>query len=241
MIKAGRTVNVGDHIPFVICIEPIGSVAASTPGATPSVLAPLGTGDGFAPPAAAVAADASPAGTPGLAPPPVRSALGGSPAGVTAPSPATSAAASPREEVATTTPDKALAGGGGGIGGGSSGPVSFASRAYHPEEVRKSGGRLHLDIEWYLTNQILPPVARECLAGGGLLEEAGFRASCRSLFRRPLRAHRRHVSGPPCPVPRTRRITVCWHRGPGGGRRRRPRRWLRAPLHDAGRGALPRL
>lgn len=167
MIKAGRTVNVGDHIPFVICIEPIGSVATSTPGAAPSVLAPLGTGDGFAPPAA-VAAEGSPAaaatGTPGLAPPPVRSPLGGSPAGVTAPSPATSAAASPREEVATTTPDKAHAGGS-GIGGGSSsgGPVSFASRAYHPEEVRKSGGRLHLDVEWYLTNQVLPPVARECL------------------------------------------------------------------------------
>ena len=35
-------------------------------------------------------------------------------------------------------------------------------RAYHPDEVFRSNGELTLDYEWYLTNQILPPISRLC-------------------------------------------------------------------------------
>lgn len=38
----------------------------------------------------------------------------------------------------------------------------IAKRAYHPEEVIKSKGELKIDVEWYLSNQILPPISRLC-------------------------------------------------------------------------------
>lgn len=38
--------------------------------------------------------------------------------------------------------------------------VSLASRAYDPAHVMALQGALELDLKWYLTNQILPPVAR---------------------------------------------------------------------------------
>ena len=41
-------------------------------------------------------------------------------------------------------------------------PASFAQRAYHPDVIAKSDGRLAVDYEWYLTQQILPPIARLC-------------------------------------------------------------------------------
>eukprot|EP00980_Cylindrotheca_fusiformis_P005435 scaffold1159_cov71-Cylindrotheca_fusiformis.AAC.1 len=37
-----------------------------------------------------------------------------------------------------------------------------ADRARHPYEIARSGGVLKPDIEWYLTQQILPPVGRLC-------------------------------------------------------------------------------
>ena len=39
---------------------------------------------------------------------------------------------------------------------------SSAECARHPEEVARSAGALEPDVEWYLTQQILPPVARLC-------------------------------------------------------------------------------
>ena len=39
--------------------------------------------------------------------------------------------------------------------------ASSASRAYHPEEIAKTPG-LRVDYEWYLNNQILPPISRLC-------------------------------------------------------------------------------
>lgn len=39
---------------------------------------------------------------------------------------------------------------------------SATERARHPEEIARSGGVLKPDIEWYLTQQILPPIARLC-------------------------------------------------------------------------------
>ena len=35
-------------------------------------------------------------------------------------------------------------------------------RAHHPDEVFKSKGELTIDIEWYLSQQILPPISRLC-------------------------------------------------------------------------------
>lgn len=40
--------------------------------------------------------------------------------------------------------------------------LSFAERARHPEEILRSDGALKPDVEWYLTQQILPPIARLC-------------------------------------------------------------------------------
>jgi DNA polymerase alpha subunit A len=37
-----------------------------------------------------------------------------------------------------------------------------AERARHPEEIARSAGVLKPDVEWYLSQQILPPVARLC-------------------------------------------------------------------------------
>ena len=39
---------------------------------------------------------------------------------------------------------------------------SAATRARHPEEIQRSGGMLKPDIEWYLSQQILPPISRLC-------------------------------------------------------------------------------
>ncbi|KAJ3293855.1 DNA-directed DNA polymerase alpha catalytic subunit pol1, partial [Borealophlyctis nickersoniae] len=38
----------------------------------------------------------------------------------------------------------------------------IATRAYHPEEVLKDGSGLKIDFEWYLSNQVHPPIARLC-------------------------------------------------------------------------------
>ena len=40
--------------------------------------------------------------------------------------------------------------------------LSPVERARHPEEVRRSSGLLKPDVEWYLTQQILPPISRLC-------------------------------------------------------------------------------
>ena len=39
---------------------------------------------------------------------------------------------------------------------------SATERARHPDEIARSNGVLKPDIEWYLTQQILPPVGRLC-------------------------------------------------------------------------------
>lgn len=50
-----------------------------------------------------------------------------------------------------------------------------AERARHPEEIRRSEGVLKPDVEWYLSQQILPPVSRLCEPIEGL--SAGLIAS----------------------------------------------------------------
>jgi DNA polymerase alpha subunit A len=40
--------------------------------------------------------------------------------------------------------------------------LSVAERARHPDEIMRSNGALKPDIEWYLTQQILPPITRLC-------------------------------------------------------------------------------
>lgn len=39
---------------------------------------------------------------------------------------------------------------------------SYAERARHPDEIERSAGALKPDVEWYLIQQILPPVSRLC-------------------------------------------------------------------------------
>ncbi len=41
-------------------------------------------------------------------------------------------------------------------------PSTIAARARHPEEIHRSGGVLKPDVEWYLSQQILPPISRLC-------------------------------------------------------------------------------
>ncbi|PVZ99583.1 hypothetical protein BB558_004382 [Smittium angustum] len=38
----------------------------------------------------------------------------------------------------------------------------LGSKAYHPEEIKNSNGKIVVDAEWYITQQILPPIARLC-------------------------------------------------------------------------------
>ena len=38
----------------------------------------------------------------------------------------------------------------------------IAARAFHPDDVGREGSTLKIDYEWYLSNQIYPPVARLC-------------------------------------------------------------------------------
>lgn len=40
--------------------------------------------------------------------------------------------------------------------------LSPAERAHHPDEVARSDGKLSIDVEWYLSQQILPPISRLC-------------------------------------------------------------------------------
>lgn len=39
---------------------------------------------------------------------------------------------------------------------------SAAERARHPEEIERSAGALKPDVDWYLSQQILPPISRLC-------------------------------------------------------------------------------
>ncbi|KAJ3052467.1 DNA-directed DNA polymerase alpha catalytic subunit pol1 [Rhizophlyctis rosea] len=55
----------------------------------------------------------------------------------------------------------------------------IAARAYHPDEVSKEGSGLRIDIEWYLANQVHPPVARLCQPMEGT--DAGRIAECLGL------------------------------------------------------------
>ena len=40
--------------------------------------------------------------------------------------------------------------------------TAYADRARHPKEVHRSNGKLKPDVDWYLAQQILPPVSRLC-------------------------------------------------------------------------------
>jgi DNA polymerase alpha subunit A len=61
-------------------------------------------------------------------------------------------------------------------------PKSATERARHPDEIARSGGILKPDVEWYLTQQILPPVSRLCepiegLSQGLIAQRLGLNAS----------------------------------------------------------------
>jgi len=59
---------------------------------------------------------------------------------------------------------------------------SATERARHPDEIARSGGILKPDVEWYLTQQILPPVSRLCepiegLSQGLIAQRLGLNSS----------------------------------------------------------------
>jgi len=58
--------------------------------------------------------------------------------------------------------------------------LPLASRAFHPDEVRASLGRLAVDLEYYLGNQVLPVVSRLCAPIEGACD-AGQLAECLGL------------------------------------------------------------
>eukprot|EP00178_Gracilaria_changii_P017202 TRINITY_DN491_c0_g1_i1.p1 TRINITY_DN491_c0_g1~~TRINITY_DN491_c0_g1_i1.p1 ORF type:complete len:1536 (-),score=250.71 TRINITY_DN491_c0_g1_i1:9728-14335(-) len=45
---------------------------------------------------------------------------------------------------------------------GSTAASGVASRAYHPDEVKASEGKLIIDVKYYLESQVLPPILRLC-------------------------------------------------------------------------------
>ncbi|RKP04792.1 DNA polymerase family B-domain-containing protein, partial [Thamnocephalis sphaerospora] len=56
---------------------------------------------------------------------------------------------------------------------------TMAECAYHPDELRQPGSGLKIDFEWYLAQQVHPPVARLCAPIEGT--DAGRLASCLGL------------------------------------------------------------
>ncbi len=53
---------------------------------------------------------------------------------------------------------------------------NIAERAYHPDEIKEAKGKLVIDTEWYITNQILPPITRLIEHIDGI--EVDYVASC---------------------------------------------------------------
>jgi len=103
MLKQGKTVNVGDHVPYVICLEAVGTVDFNAPPATASAAVA----------AAAEEGENNNKSTGSSTPPPV---------------------AEERKKSAASAP--------------------IAQRAWHPDDFRKASGLLHLDVEWYLSQQV---------------------------------------------------------------------------------------
>ncbi len=162
LIKRGRTVNVGDHIPYVICIESAGAVDLSAVGGSPAGAA---SSPPQAPPASSPPPPFPAQPTPDAGSPPAPFA-GGSPL------PPPAAGASPEGAAAGSSPPQlhgggsppqmadgageggATKGGGGGGGGKKASATAIAQRAWHPDDVRKHPTILHVDVEWYLTQQV---------------------------------------------------------------------------------------
>jgi DNA polymerase alpha subunit A len=67
---------------------------------------------------------------------------------------------------------------------------SFADRAYHPDQVMRADGDLKVDVLWYLSQQIHPPISRLCEPIAGT--DAAQIADCLGLdptrFRHSVRA-----------------------------------------------------
>jgi DNA polymerase alpha subunit A len=49
--------------------------------------------------------------------------------------------------------------------------LTVSERAYHPDEIERSNGALVPDIEWYLHQQILPPISRLCEQIEGMTQQ----------------------------------------------------------------------
>ena len=121
LLKMGKHVNVGDHIPFVICLPEAASPPASSPH---QVATPVAQGAGGAPSSTSTTAPSSPT--------PVNSAAAKS-SGAT-PSPAARAA----EASGTATSDSGAAGAGAGAGAGASVAASTPAPTTPPRAAPSS-------------------------------------------------------------------------------------------------------
>jgi len=72
-------------------------------------------------------------------------------------------------------------------------PSSLAERAYHPDELRKDPANLSIDYEWYLIQQIHPPVARLCEHIDGT--DSSRLASCLGLDPKKFTSSSSNMSG----------------------------------------------
>eukprot|EP00923_Selenidium_pygospionis_P055757 GHVN01097089.1.p1 GENE.GHVN01097089.1~~GHVN01097089.1.p1 ORF type:complete len:1529 (+),score=359.15 GHVN01097089.1:389-4588(+) len=137
LIAKGRSVQAGNEIPYVICRHPSTTTSSTTTNSSTTT-------------------------TSSSTPP--------DPSSTSAPQRASSTSLMDIEsEERKAKSEDSVNGGGGGEGSGGN-EVSevdsgrqqkhFAERAYHPEEVKAMN--LKVDIDWYKTQQVLPPIARLC-------------------------------------------------------------------------------
>lgn len=163
--KMGKHVNVGDHIPFVVCEAEAPSPPASSPdrsgGVTVTEVKPEVKAEQKTEVKGEAKAEAAGTTTSTAA----EAASGGSGSGSSPQASSPAATASVATPTAAATPATV---------GSAMTPVTparhqktgakqgFAMRARHPTEIAKSAGRLKVDREWYLAQQLLPPIARLC-------------------------------------------------------------------------------
>jgi len=155
MMRRGRHVSVGDHIPYVIAMDNPDAVAPAHGASSSDTAAAMEDGEHDSKTSATPSGSADGGGAVAAGGSPVPTMAGGVP--VSTPPKAPSAAQRAAAIVADAT--KAAAGNKstGSMAGKKKGS---ALRAHHPDDITESEGKLLPDIEWYLVSQILPVISR---------------------------------------------------------------------------------
>ncbi|PHJ25206.1 dna polymerase superfamily protein [Cystoisospora suis] len=142
MQARGMSVKPGNEIPFVICTD------AST-------RAFLHDGEGRGTAAGGTVDDKASAGQTGE-----EGKDKGASSSAKSPSSSAVSSASPNNGSERDTSSSTTSYRGGRGGGGA--PLGVAERAFHPKEVAGSRNVLHIDVDYYLEQQLLPPIQRLC-------------------------------------------------------------------------------